>query len=102
MTTERIIDQAIDYILQHRREEIRLEDVARYCHFSKYHFCRLFKALTGESVYGFIKRVRLEESAFRLKVEQGRSITEIGAEEDPAGVHGPSLFSSGGLAGGEL
>ncbi len=80
MTTERIIDQAIDYILQHRREEIRLEDVARYCHFSKYHFCRLFKALTGESVYGFIKRVRLEESAFRLKVEQGRSITEIGAD----------------------
>lgn len=80
MTTDRIIDQAIDYILQHRREAIHVEDVARYCHFSKYHFCRLFKARTGESVYGFIKRVRLEESAFRLKVEKGRSITEIGAD----------------------
>ncbi|MCI8294768.1 MAG: AraC family transcriptional regulator [Lachnospiraceae bacterium] len=80
MTTDRIIDQAIDYILQYRREEIHVEDVARHCHFSKYHFCRLFKARTGESVYGFLRRVRLEESAFRLKVEEERSITEIGAD----------------------
>lgn len=80
MTTDRIIDQGIDYILRHRRERIHVEDVARHCHFSKFYFCRLFKARTGESVYGFIKRVRLEESAFRLKVEKERSITEIGAD----------------------
>ncbi len=38
MTTDRIIDQAIDFILQHRREAIHVEDAARHCHFSKYHY----------------------------------------------------------------
>lgn len=80
MITNETINQAIDFILQHIEEEIGLEDVAAHCHFSKYYFSRLFKAQTGESVYGFIKRIKLEQSAFRLKVEQERPITEIGAD----------------------
>ena len=80
MITSDSINQAIDYILQNINEEVTLEDVAEFCHFSKYYFCRLFKAQTGESVYAFIKRVKLEQSAFRLKVEQMRPITEIGAD----------------------
>lgn len=79
MITNESINQAIDYILQHI-EDVTLEEAAAHCHFSKYYFCRLFKAQTGESVHGFIKRVRLEQSAFRLKVEQERPITEIGAD----------------------
>lgn len=80
MITKEVINQAIDYILQHTEEEITLENVAEHCHFSKYYFSRLFKEQTGESVYAYIKRVKLEQSAFRLKVEQERQITEIGAD----------------------
>lgn len=80
MITNEIINQAIDYILQHTEEGVTLEEVARHCHFSKYYFCRLFKAQTGESVYAFIKRVKLEQSAFRLKVEKQRPITAICAD----------------------
>lgn len=80
MITNETINQAIDFILQHIEEELTLEDVASHCHFSKYYFSRLFKEQTGESVYGFIKRVKLEQSAFRLKVEQSRPITEISAD----------------------
>ncbi len=79
MITNESINRAIDYILQHI-EDVTLEEAAEYCHFSKYYFCRLFKAQTGESVHGFIKRVRLEQSAFRLKTEQDRLITEISAD----------------------
>lgn len=80
MITNESVNRAIDYILKHIEEDIDLEEVANYCHFSKYYFCRLFKAQTGESVYGFIKRVRLEQSAFRLKTEKERPITEISAD----------------------
>ena len=38
----------------------------------------MFKEDTDEALYQFIKRVRLERSAWRLKVEKGKSITEIG------------------------
>lgn len=80
MITNEIVNAAIDYILQHIDEELTLENVAQYCHFSKFYFSRLFKKQTGESVYAFIKRVRLEHSAFRLKTEKDCSITRIGAD----------------------
>lgn len=78
--TNETVNQAIDFILEHAGEEVTLGDVARHCHFSKYYFGRLFKAQTGESVYAFIKRVKLEQSAFCLKTQQRRPITEIGAD----------------------
>lgn len=73
------INQAIDYILAHITEELTVEEVARQCNFSKYHFSRMFKLATGEGIYEFIKRVRMEQSAFRIKAEADKAITDIGA-----------------------
>lgn len=80
MITNESVNHAIDYILQHINEELSVDDVAAHCHFSKYYFSRMFKEATGESVYAFIKRLKLEQSAFRLKVEPGRTVTDIGCE----------------------
>lgn len=80
MITNCVVNTAIDYILSHAEDELTLEDVAKYCHLSKYYFSRLFKEQTKESVYAYIKRVKLEQSAFRLKTEKSRRITEIGAD----------------------
>lgn len=71
------INKSINYIINHLEEELTVEKVAEHCHFSKYYFNRLFKAVTGESIYTFIKRLRLEKSAFLLKVKRNTSITEI-------------------------
>lgn len=90
MITSEIVNQAINYIMQHIGEEIKIEDVARHCNFSKYYFSRIFKEETGESIYAFIKRERLEQSAFRLKVERGKTITDIGFEYG----YSPSNYSS--------
>ncbi|WP_456008999.1 AraC family transcriptional regulator, partial [Clostridium butyricum] len=78
MKTNEVVNQAITYIMKHIDESITIEDVAEHCHFSKYYFSRIFKNETGESIYGFIKRLKLEQSAFRLKVERERTITDIG------------------------
>lgn len=80
MITNETINHAIDYILQHINEELSVDDVAAHCHFSKYYFSRMFKEATGESVYAFIRRLKLEQSAFRLKVEPDRTVTDIGCE----------------------
>ena len=63
--------------MEHITDEITVEDVAEHCHFSKFHFSRMFKEETGESVYAFIKRIKMEQSAFRLKVERQKSVTDI-------------------------
>ena len=41
---------------------------------------RMFKEDTEEALYQFIKRIRLERSAWRLKVEKDKSITKIGVD----------------------
>lgn len=75
-----VINKAINYIFDHIDEDITVDDVACHCAYSKYHLTRMFKEDTDEALYQFIKRVRLERSAWRLKVEKEKSITEIGGE----------------------
>ena len=75
-----VINKAISYIFENIDEDITVDDVARHCSYSKYHLMRMFKEDTDEALYQFIKRVRLERSAWRLKVEKDKSITEIGAD----------------------
>lgn len=80
MITNRYVNLAIDYILEHINENISVDEIASQCNFSRYYFSRLFKIETGESIAKFIKRLKMEQSAFRLKVERGRSITNIGLD----------------------
>lgn len=78
MISNQLVIKSIDYIIRHLDEEILIEDVADYCYLSKYYFSRIFKAETGESIYAFIKRLKMEQSAFKLKVEKDKLITDIG------------------------
>lgn len=73
-----VINKAISYIFDNIDNDITVDDVARHCCYSKYHLMRMFKEDTDEALYQFIKRVRLERSAWRLKVEKDKSISDIG------------------------
>ena len=75
-----VINKAIDFIFDNIDNEITVDDVARHCSYSKYHLMRMFKEDTEEALYQFIKRIRLERSAWRLKVEKDKSITKIGVD----------------------
>lgn len=72
-----VIIKAIDYIKENLKEDLTVEEIAEHCHFSKYHFNRLFKSTVGESVYAFIKRLRIENSAIQITRQHTKSITEI-------------------------
>ncbi len=80
MIEKELINQSIDYIIQHFDEDISIEDVANHFHFSTFYFCRSFKKITGESVYEFIKRLRMDQSAIDIKLEKNKPITDIGLD----------------------
>lgn len=80
MIANEIVNMAIDYILNNITKDITVEEVAKHCNFSRFYFSRMFKMATGEGVYEFIKKTKMEHSAFRLKVEKGRSVTDIGVK----------------------
>ena len=80
MIKNELVNQGIDYILKHLDEELTIEKVANHCHISKFHFCRIFKEETREGIYGFIKRMKLEQSALNLKFEKEKTATDIGSD----------------------
>ncbi|MCI7809976.1 AraC family transcriptional regulator [bacterium] len=75
-----VINKAIGFIFDNMENEITVDDVAKHCGYSKYHLMRMFKEDTDEALYQFMKRVRLERSAWRLKVEKDKSVAEIGID----------------------
>lgn len=80
MISKELINQSIDYIIQHFDEDISVKDVANHFHFSEFYFCRSFKKATGESVYEFIKRLKMDQSAVDIKLIKNRAITSIGLD----------------------
>lgn len=80
MIAKELINQSIDYIIQHFDENISIDDVANHFHFSKYYFCRSFKEVTGESVYTLMKRLKMDQSAIDIKLQKSKPITDIGLD----------------------
>lgn len=75
-----IVNEAVDFIMENLHNNIGLDEVADHCNLSKYHFSRVFKNQTGETVYSFIKRLKMERSALRIKLEKDKPITDIGLD----------------------
>lgn len=92
MIENQIVNKAIEYILSHLEQDLSVDQISDYCGYSKFYLTRLFKAETGEGIYAFIKRMKVEQSAWRLKVEKGRSITEIGNEFGYSASNYATLF----------
>ena len=71
------VNRAVDYVTEHLGEPLRLEDVAGAANFSPYHFHRIFRALMGETLAAFVKRIRLERSVYLMSHRAGANLTEI-------------------------
>ena len=71
------INRVQDYIENHLDEPLTVKELANIAAFSEFHFLRIFSAFTGETLYGFIKRLRLEKSAFLLLSDKTRPLTDI-------------------------
>src|SRR5277367_2554237 len=70
------IDRVIDHLRDHLDQSYRLEELAKVACFSEYHFHRIFRAVSGETLNGFTNRVRLEKAARLLRFSD-QSLTDI-------------------------
>lgn len=71
------MDIALGFIEANLDKPLSLHAVASACHFSEFHFHRLFSALMGETLNDYIGRRRLERAINRLAYRREQSITEI-------------------------
>ena len=70
------VRNAIEYIEKNLDQDIKTADVAKEVAFSMYHFHRIFLAVVGNSVAGYIRRRRLTKAAFEL-VKTNKKIIDI-------------------------
>jgi AraC family transcriptional regulator len=71
------IGQARRFIRDHAAETLTLERIAAAAATSPYHFARIFRALTGETVFAHVCRVRLRKAVALLRGEPRLSVTEV-------------------------
>jgi AraC family transcriptional regulator len=84
------INRVIDYIESHIDKDLTLKELADVARFSSFHFHRIFGAMVGETLNGFIQRIRLEKAAMKLTANPKSSITEIALE---CGFSSSSVFA---------
>lgn len=92
MNRKKLVNQAIDYIMQHLDEELSLDTVAAQFYISKYYFSHIFKEETGETIYSFIKRCKIDQSAIDMKLNPTKAITEIGLDYGYSSSNYSSVF----------
>lgn len=73
---QRLINKTEDYIEQHLAEPISLSDLAKNAHFSEFHFHRMFKKYSSETLKEFVTRFKLERAAIFLCISS-ISLTDI-------------------------
>jgi AraC family transcriptional regulator len=73
---EQALISTLIHIQTHLQEELLLEDLAGRVGFSPFHFHRVFTEYVGEPVKEYVRRLRLERSAYRLKIS-GAPIIQI-------------------------
>ncbi len=64
------------FIEEHLDEPISLDELADVACFSPYHFHRVFRGMVGETVKGYVRRLRLERAAAKL-TNAAASITTV-------------------------
>ena len=70
-----MLQAVLDVIDERITEEIRVDELARTAHYSTYHFCRVFMALTGTPVMHYVIRRKLAYARYDLS--QGKRILDV-------------------------
>lgn len=89
MTYTKQINRVIDYITARLDTPLPVDELAAVAGMSKFHFHRIFKAQTGETVERFVGRKRMEKAGRELLRESQRPVSEI---SDILGFGSPAQF----------
>ncbi|MET9153827.1 AraC family transcriptional regulator [Streptomyces griseoflavus] len=89
-TIERAVHRVIDDMQANLGQDLTIDDMARTAMFSKFHFTRVFRDVTGTSPGRFLSALRLQE-AKRLLVDTTFSVADISSQ---VGYSSVGTFSS--------
>ena len=81
------INRVLAHMAQHLDADLGTEELAREASLSAFHFHRIFRAITGETIGGLVRRLRLERAGQALR--RGAPLIEVALD---AGYGSPEAF----------
>lgn len=84
-----MLNNTLEYIERNLDTELTIDDISKVAYSSKYHFQRIFYALTGFTVTQYIKNRRLTLAAEEL-IATDKRVTDIALKY---GYESPEAFS---------
>lgn len=81
--------ELIHYLQQHYTEHISLDTLSAKVNLNRSYLCRLFKRETGESLFQYLARFRLEKAA-GLLLQEDLPVREVAAR---VGIDDPFYFT---------
>ncbi len=75
-----VVSKAKEYIEQHWRENLTLNQIAAHVFVSPFHFQRVFKKEAGESPKEYLTRIRLEAAVQSIRIDLDKTVFEVGLE----------------------
>ncbi len=88
-STKTKLEKVLIYIAEHLHEELSVQNLANYCHFSPDHFSRIFNQSFGMRPLKYIQTKRIERAQLLL-LTTNNSLQEIAGK---TGFHNISYFS---------
>lgn len=85
-----VVEKVLSAVRTRLSDPLTLDDLASMARFSKFHFARMFRRVTGLSPRRFLYALRLQE-AKRLLVTTSRSVAQI---SNDVGYHSVGTFTS--------
>jgi len=82
------INQVIDYVQANPTADCSLEALAEIAHFSPFHFHRIFKMFTGETLNRFVNRVRVAWAVTLLRSNPSMNILDAALASGYASASG--------------
>jgi AraC-like DNA-binding protein len=75
---EQTAQRIVSYIENHFTEEIRLEQLQDHLHLSKFYLSKLFKEVTGVTIFDFLYQHRINQAKTLFLLDGKLSVTEAG------------------------
>ena len=99
---DRKIEPVLTYINEHLTDPLSVDDLAEKAFLSRYHFMRVFKASTGETVHSYVRQRRLL-NASRL-IREGVSVQQAARQSgfEDYSVFYKAFISNFGVKPGEF
>jgi AraC-like DNA-binding protein len=87
---EHHVQSIITYIEDHYQEDVHLEEIAKSLHLSKFYLVKIFKEVTGITIFSYLHQRRINQAKVLFLLEKEKNVTTICYE---IGFKHPAHFS---------